>query len=120
MNQSNPDPQVVAEYVLGWLRDERAYQIEKFGLEQDDQHTQEWAVLQTANEFSESWWEKQFENYLGRASVIGLDTPNGRQALAKFVATAVGMLEAAIRLYGPLPEPGVPSGQNPNNLRPIE
>lgn len=92
------------EYVREWLARERAYTIDKFGLDQDNDHTplDNWNL----------WWDQQFENYLHRAHVLGLDTPNGRQALAKFVATAVGLLETAVRLYGPLPKPGVPSGEN--------
>lgn len=92
------------EYVRAWLAGERQYTIDKFGIELDNQHVSESRTFE--------WWEQQFDNYLHRAGIFGLDTINGRQALAKFVATAVGMLEAAVRVYGPLPEPGVPSGYN--------
>lgn len=93
------------ELIRAWLAQEREYTVQKFGLELDDQHVREWGG-------PDDWWEVQFQNYLGRANVLGLDTIAGRQALAKFVATAVGMLEAAVRVYGPLPLPGVPSGEN--------
>lgn len=93
------------EYVRQWLAKEREYTIRKFGLDLDNQHTQEWGGTPG------DWWDTQFDNYLGRANVLGLNTPGGRQALAKYVATAVGMLESAVRLYGPLPKPGVPSGE---------
>ena len=89
-----------AEQVLDWLADERAYQVSKFVTEQDDQHT----------EAGFDWWEQQFDNYRHRAKVLGLDTPVGRQAAAKFAATAAGWVESIIRVYGPLPEAGVPSG----------
>lgn len=101
----------VSEYVRAWLADERGYTIKKFGLPQDDDHILEGLA---------GWWAQQFDNYLHRAWVLGLDTPGGRQALAKFVATAVGALEAAVRVYGPLPEPGVSSGNNLDALRPLE
>lgn len=99
------------EYVREWLKRERDYTLAKFGLDQDNQHILEWAEERT-----EDWWDQQLENYYHRARVLGLDTVNGRQALAKFVATSVGMLEAAVRQYGPLPEPGVTSGENLDNL----
>lgn len=98
------DNQAAAE-VFAWLRGERAYQLGKFGIESDDKHTR-------IGLGEESWWWRQLTNYYHRASVLGLNTPVGRQALAKFVATACGLLESAVRLYGPLPRPGVPSGDN--------
>lgn len=94
------------QYVRLWLKGERDYTIEKFGIDEDNQHTTQWS------QEDKTWWTDQLDNYYHRAGVLGLDTINGRQALAKFVATAVGMLESSVRLFGPLPEPGVPSGQN--------
>lgn len=113
------DANAVSIYVRKWLADERNYTIKKFGLELDDINTRWWNNLQTHRQFESSWWESQFTNYLGRAQILTLDTPNGRQALAKFVATGIGMLEAAVRIYGELPEPGVPSGENLDKLREI-
>lgn len=95
------------EYVREWLKGERAYTLDKFGLETDNQHVHEWDYRD-----EEDWWNQQFDNYYTRAGVLTLENMNGRQALAKFVATAVGMLEATVRMYGPLPEPGVTSGEN--------
>lgn len=96
------------EYVRLWLAGERSYTLDKFGIDADNQHIGEWAELDLN---ATNWWETQFDNYLGRAGVLGLDNPGGRQAFAKFVATAVGALEAVVRVYGPLPAPGVPSGE---------
>ena len=107
----------VREYVEQWLRDERAYTIDKFGLASDDQHTIEFYHGLPAPK--PSWWDQQFDNYLGRAFTLGLDTPGGRQAAAKFVATAMGFLESVVRQFGPLPEPGVTSGENLNQLREV-
>lgn len=100
------------EYVIRWLADERDYTIDKFGLDADDEHIAEGVP-------EGGWWEQQFDNYLHRTGVLGLETPGGRQAFAKFVATAVGALEAVVRVYGELPEPGVPSGNNLETLRPL-
>lgn len=93
-------------YVQDWLVGEVAWTQAKFGIEADDEHTRQFA------EGDHTWWDQQLDNYYHRAKVLGLDTSGGRQALAKYVSTAQGFLMAAVRLYGPLPRPGVPSGEN--------
>lgn len=98
------------EYVRLWLAGERDYTLDKFGIDQDNRHIVEW------NDSDPSWWNQQLDNYYHRARLLGLTTPNGRQALSKYVATAVGMLEATVRMYGPLPEPGASSGYNLETL----
>lgn len=92
--------------VLAWLISERSYTITKFGTDADRRHTTEWM-----EKSGDGWWDQQLDNYLHRAFVLGLDTLVGRQALAKFVSTAAGMLAAAVQVYGPIPEAGVPSGE---------
>lgn len=94
-------------YIEKWLRDERDYTINKFGLEADDLRDAE-------------WWHRQINMYLDRAYLLGLDNPGGRQAAAKAVATAMGFLESVVRVHGPLPEPGVSSGYELDNLRLIK
>lgn len=98
-------------YVQDWLTAEVAYTQAKFGLDADDEHTRQFA------DGDDEWWQQQFDNYLHRAKVLGIDTPGGRQALAKFVSTAQGMLMSAVRLYGPLPKPGCSSGENFDNMK---
>lgn len=93
-----------AAQVFTWLVAERRYQVRKFGTDLDDEHTR-----QGLDE--RGWWWRQLTNYFGRANVLGLEHPAGRQALAKFTATACGLLESAVRVHGDLPEPGVPSGE---------
>ncbi len=93
-----------ASLAFDWLVGERAYQARKFGTEQDDEHT-----LEGLDE--NGWWWRQLTSYFHRSRVLTLETLVGRQALAKFVATGCGLLESAIRLHGPLPAPGVPSGE---------
>jgi hypothetical protein len=93
-----------ATLAFDWLAGERAYQVWKFGTELDDEHTLE-GLADTG------WWWRQLSSYFHRARVLGLDNPTGRQALAKFVATGCGLVESVIRVYGPLPRPGVPSGE---------
>lgn len=55
-------------------------------------------------------WMGFITNYLKRAELLRLDTPAGRQALAKMAVTIMHCLEQAIEVHGPLPRPGVPSG----------
>lgn len=97
------------EHVISWLRGERYYTLEKFGSSQDKQHVRDFEDKEKDNEIA--WWTQQLRNYFYRAWVLGLDTPVGRQALAKFVSTGAGMLAAAVQEYGELPKPGVPSGE---------
>jgi len=99
-----PNPNSAAAEAFAWLVAERHYQVGKFGFEMDDVHTR-------VGLDEDSWWWQQLTNYIHRANVLGLDNPLGRQALAKFAATACGLLESAIRIYGSLPSPGVPSGE---------
>lgn len=116
---SQPNEEHVHFYILKWLSDERSYQVGKFGIESDDEHVETFNLLGD-DPRPDNWWDDQLQNYYHRAKILSLQTPNGRQALAKFVATAVGMLEACVRVYGPLPEPGVTSGENLDKLRPIK
>lgn len=90
--------------VFSWLRGERALQLKEFGPERDDKHTLEGLG-------DESWWSSQLEHHFGRARELGVETPAGREALAKFVATAIALLESSVRLYGWLPTPGIRTGQ---------
>lgn len=96
--------EIAATQAFAWLVAERRYQLDKFGVELDDEHTRQGL-------HQDGWWWRQLTNYFGRAHVLNLANPSGRQALAKFTATACGLLESAIRVYGELPEPGVPSGE---------
>lgn len=50
-------------------------------------------------------------NYMRRAEIQGLDTPQGRQQMGKAIVTMLHMLETAILVYEPMPKPGVPSGE---------
>ena len=91
--------------VFGWLRAERALQLTAYGPERDDEHTLEGLE-------AEGWWSNQLEHYLERARTLGIETPEGRQALAKFVATSIALLESSVRLYGWLPRAGVRIGDS--------
>lgn len=93
-----------ASTAFEWLVGERSYQVKKFGTALDDQHTKDGLG-------EDSWWWQQLMNYYHRSKILTLETPVGRQALAKFVATACGLLESVIRVYGDVPRPGVSGGE---------
>ena len=97
------EPISPATKTFDWLQAERGYQVRKFGTDNDDEHTQ-------AGLDYDAWWWHQLVNYYHRAKVLGLETPVGRQALAKFVATGCGLLESVIRVHGDIPPAGVSSG----------
>lgn len=100
-----------ASIAFNWLSAERFYQTEKFGTAQDDQHTLDGLG-------DDSWWWQQLTNYFHRSRVLGLDSPLGRQAIAKFAATACGLLESVIRVHGAPPPAGVASGTVLKDQRP--
>lgn len=97
--QSSP-----ASVTFDWLANERRYQVKKFGTDLDDEHTREGLS-------DDGWWWRQLTNYYHRARILSLDSPLGRQAIAKFTATACGLVESVVRVHGSLPPPGVPSGE---------
>jgi hypothetical protein len=101
--EPTPD-EAFARQVFVWLVKERNYQLGKFGTALDDEHTSSDGLAPGG------WWDRQLSMYFHRAKVLGLDLPNGRQALAKYVATACGLLESVVRVHGSLPAPGASSG----------
>jgi len=110
-NTEMPSDEEALEQVILWINIERHYTLEKFSSIEDRTHIVEWQLADYLDDEEIQWWDRQLENYLYRARVLGLDTPNGRQALAKFVSTAVGMLSATVQQFGPLPKAGLPSGE---------
>lgn len=98
-----------------WMTVEEKYVAAKF----DSQRHVHDATLHDLDAF----WIPQIVQYLDRAKVFlessaGHKDANRRhlellaqQALAKGMMTFKGLVEASIRVYGPLPEPGVPSGE---------
>lgn len=50
-------------------------------------------------------------NYLKRAQLFGVDTPQGRQALGKAVVTLTHYLETIVEYHGGMPEPGHSTGE---------
>jgi hypothetical protein len=102
--------QEVFEYCLRWQRGEFGYRSGKFDSADD-------VVLLLSEGIGEDtvWWD-QIVAKLQRAGTLGLQTAAGRQAAAKCAAAALALVEAAVMVHGPLPEPGVPSGYNVDQL----
>jgi hypothetical protein len=50
-------------------------------------------------------------NYLKRAEMLGIDTPQGRQAFGKFVVTAIAIMERIVLAHGDMPKPGLTTGE---------
>lgn len=83
--------------VLLWLMAERDYQTTKFDYE-------------TEGDKPVEYWIQQFDSYIQRLPVFGLDTQQGVQAALKLAATTLALCEH-LASRGALPMPGVPSGQ---------
>lgn len=94
--------------LLMWLTAERQrYSDVKYSDKKEcDSHIQEDGGIG-----DDSWYWGFIGNYLKRAQLMGLDQPNGRQALGKAIVTLMDALESSIRVFGPMPQPGVPSGE---------
>lgn len=83
-----------------WLRQERPYADSKWPPDREiDVLTGDTAMP----------WANWVSQYLGRATILGLETERGRVALAKAIMTATRVLEEAVARYGPLPPGGTPS-----------
>lgn len=83
--------------VLEWLEAEReTYQTRKFDYPKEASKPVE-------------YWVQQFDSYIQRLPVFGLDTMQGFQAALKLAATAVALCEHMAERQ-PMPSPGVSSG----------
>lgn len=93
--------------LLKWIQKEWDYAMGKFGTtvyKEEDEDLAELAVTER------SWWYNQVIQYIGRARDFGLGTYRGRQAVAKTAVTSLAMVASVIRVHGPLPDAGTPSG----------
>lgn len=107
-------------HLYEWMKREEEYVAAKF----DDQRLGHDESLR--NDGLEDFWERQILQYMDRAKLFlaeaALQRAHGgtagarelelraQQALAKGMMTWKGLMECSIRVYGPLPAPGVPSG----------
>jgi len=95
------------EHLLKWIESEwKDYSDPKFG---DQRPLHDEFLKETGLEL-DGWWYNQVFQYWKRAQILGVDTPAGRQAIAKMWAAMSGLVESVIRVHGKLPKPGVSSG----------
>lgn len=92
--------------ILAWVAEERAaYAHQKWARPGATE-----AHLAATHGTGPTRWEDWAGDYIKRAVMFGIDTPQGRQALGKAISTLVHFLATAVVEYGPMPKPGVPSG----------
>ncbi len=77
--------------VVSWFIRQQPKILNRFDPVANDKHTLEGL----------EYWRDKFEMYLGRADLLGFDSPQGRQAICEFAATALGLSASVWRLYGP-------------------
>lgn len=103
-------------HVEEWMRIEREKYVnqDKFNPDKQVNPVDQWALnefwVETDGIAEDGEWWRQITQYIQRARLFGLDSLQGRQALVKATMTIRGCVEASVRVYGPLPEPGHPSG----------
>lgn len=83
---------------MSWLSREKNYLREKFSQDEDDDNTR-------AGLGNDSWWYRQIRKYWVRAHQHGLDTPDGRRQLGKYVSTALGLAISRVHIWGVPPHP---------------
>lgn len=93
-------------YLSSWMTAERQYADAKY----PDKSALE-AHLHSSGISDTSWYYNFIGNYIRRAQLFTLSTPHGRQAFGKAIITMMDCLEAAIRMYGDMPEGGHTSGE---------
>lgn len=94
--------------VGNWLHDERyKYADTKY----NDKNEVDYHMQVDSGIGENSWYEGFIGNYFKRAQLFGLNTPQGRQALGKMIVTCLDALESSVRVFGPMPRAGVPSGE---------
>lgn len=79
---------------LTWFIKQQPKILNRFDPKQNDQHTREGLE-------ENAYWSQKLPMYLHRARLLGLDSPQGRQAVAEYAATALGLLASVWRVYGP-------------------
>lgn len=96
-------PDWANEHVKTWVAEERdAYASKKWEVDNADRQRE---VIEDGT------WVNFPASYISRAEGMGLDTPQGRQALGKVISTCESLLARAVTMYGGMPEPGLPSGE---------
>ena len=77
--------------VLNWFVRQQPKILKRFAPDQNDAHTVEGL----------EYWHGKLEMYWSRAELLGLDSPQGRQAIFEHMATSIGLAASIWRLHGP-------------------
>lgn len=96
------------KHVLEWIRDEWAAHSDDKYASQLAQHER---VFREEGIGVDSWWRNIVLQYWQRATLVGIDTPEGQQLLMKTATTILDCCATMIRVYGDPPLPGYPSGE---------
>jgi len=83
---------------MSWLSREHDYVREWFTRDDDDENTKKGLGV-------DSWWYRQLRKYWHRAHHFGLDSPEGRRQLGKYVSTAFSLAMSRINIWGVPPYP---------------
>lgn len=99
------ETEVAKQHVAAWLEAElELYSGPKYPEEETrravEGNVEDWGTV-----------EDRVGMYMRRATILGFDNPRGRQALAKGLRTLLTLTERVVEMHGPLPKPGVPSGE---------
>lgn len=109
----------MSEELARWAADEQVYVDRKFGRDQDRQMYDDWLKDRNLSE-----WFRQITQYFGRAELYlaGMQEYKysdeekrrlermAQQALGKAMMTLRDCVESSIRVWGPMPVGGKPSG----------
>lgn len=102
-----PDYELRA-YIGGWIDVERmSYADVKYAEDGDNR-----AMLVKAMQDGD-WqrWSDFAMQYVKKAEIFGFDSEKGRQQLGKAIVTLLHTLETAVMVHGPMPKPGLTSGE---------
>lgn len=97
------------EHLREWLQVERTqYADKKYNYNEGGQ---QFLLDALRDEGLGDTWLNFIFNYIKRAELVGIQNFLGRQYLGKAIVTLMSCLEKSIEIYGPMPEPGHPSGE---------
>lgn len=101
-----PDPPHAAwNRTIDWMLSERRWQQRILDFNDDERTTVDGA------KGSKGSWHQLLWKYFDRSQGFGLETDQGGTNLFIFVSLGVAYLESVMQVFGPLPEPGLASGE---------
>lgn len=80
-------------------------------IERNTYQTKKFDYQDEAENKTKEEWIRQFENYINRIQIFGLDESQGFQATLKLAATALALCEHLVDKQEFIPMPGCTSGE---------